>query len=93
MYFPHKDPKEMYVKPTFSGLHDFRKLLKYNTTNVPIKLTNGNYGLLPLIISPTDWETLYFHEWIPPNDSGSLPILVVVTLTVNTNNIIHNHHK
>ena len=62
MYFPHKDPKEMYVKPTFSGLHDFRKLLKYNTTNVPTELTNSKYGLIPLIISPNDWEKLYVHE-------------------------------
>ena len=83
----------MYVKPTFSCLHNFHKLLNYNSINVPTKLTNGNYGLLPLIISPTNWETLYGHEWILPNEYGSPPILVVVTLTVNTNNIIHNHHK
>ena len=92
-YVPHKEPKTMYAEPTFSGLHNFHKLLRYNATNVPTKLTNGNYGLLPLIISPTDWETLYGHEWIPPNDSGARPILVVVTFTLNTKNIIHSNHK
>ena len=83
----------MYAEPTFSGIHDFHKLLKYNATNVPTKLTNGNYGLIPLIISPTDWETLYGHEWILPNDSDARPILVLVKLTLNTKNIIHNCHK
>ena len=62
----------MYAKPKFSGLHEFHKLLNYNATNVPIKLTNGNYGLLPLIISSTNCENLYCREWIIPNDFGSL---------------------
>ena len=86
-------PQKMYGKPTFTGLHNFHELLKDNATYVPTKITNGNYGLIPLIISPTDWETLYGHEWIPPNDSGARPILVVVTFTLNTKNIIHSNHK
>ena len=44
-YFQHKD---------FTGLYDFHKLLRDNATNMPTELTNGNYALLPLIISPTD---------------------------------------
>ena len=89
-YFPHKEPKTMYAEPTFSGLHDFHKLLKYNATNVPTKLTNGNYGLIPLIIRLIDCENLYGHKWIPPNNPGAPPILAVETSTVNTNNIIHS---
>ena len=54
-YLPHKNPKKMYSKPKFTGLHDFHKLLKDNATNVSTKLTNINYGLLPLIISSMDW--------------------------------------
>ena len=61
-YFPHNDPKKMHNKLIFSGLHDFHKLLKENATNVPTKITNGKYGLLPLIISPTDLENVYGHE-------------------------------
>ena len=83
----------MYDKPTLSGLHNFHKLLKYNATNIPTELTNGKYGLLPMIISPTDWETLYGHKWILPNDPGSPPILVVVKSTASKNNIIHIHHN
>ena len=92
-YFPHKDPKTSYNKPTFARLHDFHKLLKYNATNVPTKLTNDNYGLIPMIISPTDWENLYGHEWIPPNEPGAPPNLATGTSPVNMKNIIHIHQK
>ena len=51
----------MYSEPTFAGLHNFQKLLKDNTNNVTTELTNGNYGLLPLIISTTEWDTLNGH--------------------------------
>ena len=83
----------MYGKPTFTGLHNFQKTLKDTATNVPTETTNINYGLLTLIISPTDWEKLYGHKRIPPNAPGAPPILAVGTLTVNTNNIIHSHQN
>ena len=83
----------MYRRPKFYGIHNFHKLLKDNATNVPTKLMNSNYGLLALIISPTDWETLYGHEWIPPNEPGAPPILSAGTSTVNMKNIIHIHQK
>ena len=92
-YFPHKDPKTMYAKPTLSGLHNFHKILKYNANNMTTILTNGNYVLFPLIISPTDWENLYGLEFTPPNDSGAPPILAAVILTVKMKNIIHSYHK
>ena len=77
----------------FSGLHNLHKLLKENATNVPTELANGNYGLLLMIIIPINLETLYGHEWILPNEYGSPPILVVVTLALNTKNNTHNRHK
>ena len=83
----------MYGKTTFAGLHYFHKLLKEKFTNVPTELTNGSYGLLPLIISPNDRENLYGHEWIPTNDPGAPPILAAGTSTVNTKNIIHRHQN
>ena len=83
----------MYSKPTFAGFHNFHKLLKDNATNVPTELTNDNYGLLPLIISPTNWEMLYGHEWIPPNGPGAPPILAAGTSIVNMKNIIHTHQN
>ena len=46
-----------------------------------------------MIISPTDWEMLYGHKWITPNDPGSPPILAAGTLTVNTKNTIHSHQN
>ena len=49
----------MYAEPTFSGLHEFHKFLMYNAASVTNKPTNSNYSLLPLIISPTEWKTLY----------------------------------
>ena len=58
-YFTHKEPKTMYAEPTFSGLHEFHKFLMYNAASVTNKPTNSNYSLLPLIISPTEWKTLY----------------------------------
>ena len=77
----------------FSGLHNLHKLLKENATNVPTELANGNYGLLLMIIIPIHLETLYGHEWIPPNDPGAPLILVTVTSTVNMNKIIHSHQN
>ena len=86
-------PQKMYGKPTFTGLHNFHELLKDNATYVPTKITNGNYGLIPLIIRLIDCENLYGHKWIPPNDSGAPPILETITLTVNKKNIIHINHN
>ena len=92
-YFPHKKPKKMYVESAFSWLHNFHKLLKDNAANVPIKVTNENYDLLLLIISPTDWETLYGHKWIPSDEPGAPPTLAAGTSTVNIKNIIHSHQN
>ena len=89
-YFPHNDQKNMYDEPTFSSLHDFHTLLKDNATNVPTELTSVKYGLILLIVSPTDWEILHGHEWISPNDPGTPPILSSGTSTVNMKNITHN---
>ena len=60
---------------------------------MPTEQTNGNYGLLPLITSPTDWETLYGHERIPPNDPCYPPILTDGTSAAYMKNIIHNHQN
>ena len=92
-YLPQKDPEKMCSEPTFSVLHDFNKLPKDNATNVITKLTNSNYGLLPLIISPTGWETLYGHEWIPSKDPGAPPILSAGNLALNMKKIIHNYQN
>ena len=78
----------MYGRPKFYGIHNFHKLLKDNATNVTTDLTNGNYGFFPLIISPTDWETLYGHEWITPHDPGNPPILAAEISTLKMKNII-----
>ena len=69
----------MHGNLSFAGHNNFHKLLKDNATNVLNELTNGNYGLLPLIIIPTNWENLYGYECILPNNPGSPSILVAVT--------------
>ena len=63
----------MYGEPTFTVLHNFHKILKDNATTVSTKLTNGSYGLLKLIISPTDWETLYATNGLHPMNLAPLP--------------------
>ena len=52
---PSQGTEEIYGKATFAGLHSFHKLFKDNATNMPTELTNVNYGIIPLIISPTEW--------------------------------------
>ena len=59
MNFPNKELKKVYGEPYFTDIHGTHQLIKDDFTNVPTKLTNGNYGLLTLIMDTDDLEAMY----------------------------------
>jgi conjugal transfer/entry exclusion protein len=94
VHFPYKELTPILGDPSYADLHDRHQKLKTNAANVPTQLTAGNLGLLPLIISPTDYAAQANGQaWIHPANPGAPPIIAQGTSAVNMKNDIATYQN
>jgi hypothetical protein len=90
VHFSHKERTPILGDPSYADLHDRHQKLKTNAVNVPTQLTPGNLGLLPLIISPTDYVNV---ELVPTATKPHAQVNGIIRKHTTKIDLVKYHHS